>query len=147
MAQVNQDHSYLSQVNRGGLTTPSEMSFLSCLHVWAFYKKIVENEVSSKILLSSNVPSRKVFLLSFSNYLQSSDETRLTFFEQCCEEGHQFKKKLYLFASKCFNIFSKNYVAKIHSSIHENRKRSSYPDIKRDATNFKSKKLQSDKIQ
>jgi hypothetical protein len=33
MAQVNQDHSYLSQVNHGGLTTPSEMSFLSCLNV------------------------------------------------------------------------------------------------------------------
>ena len=143
---IMQGTSFLAQVNRGGLTVPSEMAYLTCSHVWSFYLKIFNDPDLKKILLSSNVSSRKIFILSFTNFLASSDETRLDFVEQCCEKGHKFEKHLKVFASKCFNIFSKNYVSAINSSIHENRKRSSNAEAKRESSNFKSLKLQSEKF-
>jgi len=143
---VMQGQSYLAQVNRGGLSVPSEMAFLTCVHVWSFYLRIFGNPVLKKILLSSNVSSRKIFILSFTNFLLSSDETRLTFIEQCCEKGHKFELHWKIFATKCFNIFSKNYVSAINSSIHENRKRSAKVEEKRDSTKFKALKLQSEKF-
>ena len=143
---VLQGPSYLAQVNRGGLTVPSEMAYLTCIHVWSFYLKIIRDPELKKILVSSNVPSRKIFILSFINFVKCSDETRLTFIEQSCENGHKFEKNLTIFVSKCFNIFSKNYVSAINSSIHENRKRSSNAEEKRDSSFFKALKLQSDKF-
>jgi hypothetical protein len=138
--------SYISQVNRGGLTIPSEMAFLSCAHAWEFYSVLMREPHLKSLLYASTVSSRKVFVQAFFKYLDNGEETKLFFIDQCCEKGHSFSRYLGMFASKCFNIFSKNYVSTINSAIHENRKRSSTDDMKRKNSVLKSKKLQSETI-
>ena len=140
------EKSFVAQVNRGGLTIPSKMSFLSCAHAWSFYKKIFAQPNLKSALLSQTTSPRKVFILAFEKYLSSSHDSRLNFIEQSCEGGHCFKKILSTFAAKCFNIFSKNYVSVLNSAIHENRKRTSDPDSKRISSTLKSKKLTSDTL-
>ena len=140
------ESSFIAQVNRGGLTIPSEQSFLSCAHAWAFYEKILSKADLKSVLLSESTSPRKVFVLSFAKYLSSSHETRLTFIEQTCDQGHSFQGILAAFATKCFNIFSKNYISVLNSSIHENRKRAPDTESKRISSTLKSKKLTSEKL-
>ena len=84
----NNENSYFAQVNRGGLTYPSEMTFLACAHAWEFYQKIMAIKETKLIIQSSNAALRKVFVSSFKMYVSNSYETRLNFIEQCCEQGH-----------------------------------------------------------
>lgn len=144
----NQDKSYIAQVNRGGLTYPSELTFLICAHAWTFYTKVMKDQILKNIL-SKNISSCQVFVQSFLKFLNSSQDTRLTFIEQCCEKGHLFNKHVFILATKCFNIFTKNYISLLNSKIHESRKRSSdkkREPCKREPSVFKSLKLQSEKF-
>ena len=139
-----ENDSFIAQVNRGGLTYPSELVFVICTHAWAFYTEVMKNPKTKKIIIT-NTSSRKVFTQSFIGYLNSSEDTRLAFVELCCEDGHCFDKHLSKFANKCFNIFSKNYVSVLNSKIHQGRKRIQN-ESKRDPSLMKSLKLQSDKF-
>lgn len=138
------DKSYISQVNRGGLTYPSELTFLLCAHAWDFYQKIMKHHETKSIIQSLNMASRKLFVVSFAKYLSDSYETRLNFVEQSCDQGHYFKRHLMVFAAKCYNLFSKNYISVLNSAIHESRRSSSKNEEKRSATTLKTLKLQSE---
>ena len=120
------------------------MAFLSCAHAWEFYSAIMSEPCLKDLMHAPNVSSRKVFVKAFVKYLSSYEETRLCFIDQSCDSGHPFSSQLRLFAAKCFNIFTKNYVSTINSAIHKNRKRNLKDDNKRDETLFKAKKLQSE---
>ena len=135
---------FLSQVNRGGLTTPSELMFLSTAQSWHFYSLIMKNPSCSKLLHSPNVSSRNIFVEALVQFIGSSEETRLNFVEQQCDYGHCFEKVFRVVAKKCFNMFSKNYIAAINSEIHANRKRTQTSETKRESSISKAAKLQSE---
>ena len=129
--------SYIQQVNRGGLTYPSELSFLSCAQAWDFYSKIISEPSLKEQLHATDVTARKVF--------DSSDDTRLFFVDQKCKHGHKFALCAESFAFKCFNIFSKNFVSELNSQIHCQKKCIKEGETKRNPTDLKIKKLISTK--
>jgi hypothetical protein len=135
---------YLSQINRGGLTVPSELAFLTCVQAWKFYSKIMENPILKSLLHSANISSRKVFQTAFVKYLESCEETRHVFLLHSCDKMHIFKQYVVTIAGKIFNLFSKNLVSLLNSEIHSKKGRQSKE--KRDPLRVKVAKLQSGTI-
>ena len=141
--KTGENLSFLNQVDRGGLTVPSELVFLTCCHAWSLYSAIVQEPDLLKLMHSPLVSSRKVFVSTFLKCLENSEQSRSFFTDQICKKGHSFTRSLTDLAGKCFNIFTKNFISEINSEIHE-RKKSSATEVKRDNTCLKVKKLQSE---
>jgi hypothetical protein len=133
---------YFTQVNRGSLTVPSELMFLTCAQAWKFYNSIMERPNLKTLLHSANISSKKVFQLAFLKYLQSCEETNYVFLLHTCEKSHVFKDSVISIAGKVFNLFSKNYASTINSEIHSKKTRKS--EEKRDPLTIKIAKLQSE---
>jgi hypothetical protein len=136
---------YFDQVNRGGLTMPSELSFLTCIQAFSFYNNIIKDLQLKSLLHSQNVSSKKIFQKSFVKYLDSCDQTRNIFLLHRCDQSHIFQDHVILLAGKIFNLFSKNYASFVNSEIHSKRGRKS-DDCKRDPLKMKVAKVQSKKI-
>ena len=136
---------FLNQVNRGGLTVPSELSFLTCVQAREFYKKIMSDSKLKDLLHSPNVSAQKVFQSAFLTFLDCSEETRFLFLIQTCQNDHAFRNITEKFAGKIFNLFSKNFSSVVNSEIHSKRHRKN-DKTKRDPTVFKVAKLQSDSL-
>ena len=140
---VSQSLSFISQVNRGRLSFPTELSFLVCCHAWQLYSAIINDVELKKLLHSPTASGRKVFTKALTKYFESSDETRLFFLDQTCSNGHYFFAHLQSFASKCFNVFTKNFVSELNSQIHRQKQRNHSSEQKRNPTDYKVTKLQS----
>ncbi len=136
---------YISEVNRGGLVFPSELVFSATVLAWDMYQKIKSNENLSQLLFQPNISAQNVFSLTFLNYLDSCENTRLEFIQTECVEGHTFRPKLSLLSKKFFNVVSKNYISVKNSEIHSSKKRKTDEErqTKRAATSHKLAKLQS----
>lgn len=133
---------YISQVNRGGLIIPSELTFLACLQAWNFYQSIIQEPYLKQLLMAPNLKSQKVFETSFIRYLDEWEETRLLFLVNSCSNGHPFCNQVSLLSRKLFNVFSKNFVSVINSEIHRLKSEKS-GNRKRKLSTYKSTKLQS----
>ena len=68
----------------------------------------------------------------------------LTILEQKCENSHPFSERIKSIGARIFNIFSKNFVAELNNTIHEERKRQTAPVTKDSSSSRKIKKLQSE---
>jgi hypothetical protein len=133
---------YFNQVNRGGLTIPSEICFLACIQAWSLYQTLSSSPNLKNLLYTSNVSSRRIFEVVLLKYLDTSEETQVLFQNRCCENGHSFSTFLASFAQKMFNLFSKNFVTVLNSEIHSNKRQNSN-DSKRNPSKHKIAKLQS----
>ena len=130
------------QVNRGGLTIPSELAFLTCIQAWKFYCEIFERPELKKLLFAPNLSSQSVFQKALVIFMSSAEETKATFLTDKCCKGHTFEEFTVSLTRKIFNLFSKNFASVINSEIHA--KKSRMPDdLKRDPVGFKISKLQS----
>ncbi len=138
---------YINLINRGGLVFPSELTFMASVLVWKFYETIKGNPEMFSLLHTPNLSSQRIFEKAFLKYLNGFEETRLTYLIQSCDLGHSVSDLVSLISRKMFNIFSKNHVSKTNSKIHANKKRSAESSTKRDTTNFKVAKLQSETMQ
>ncbi len=143
---IEKNKEYISLVSRGGLVYPSELTFSASVLVWSFYQAIKSQPEKFNLLHSPNVSAQKVFENAFLKYLDSFEETRLSFILKTCDAGHSFSLNLHLLTKKLFNVFSKNFVSNVNSKIHENKKRRSDDDSKRNSLNQKIVKLQSESI-
>ena len=133
---------YFEQVNRGGLSVPSELNFNFCCHAWSLYNSVRKFDYCSNLLFSPNVSSRSIFLDLMHLNLKDSEKT--VFLVQKCSNGHPFLDISQILTQKIFNLFSKNFVSETNSKIHQFKKRqpSSIKD-KRDSMQSKIAKLQS----
>lgn len=134
----------LSEINRGGLTIPSELIFCVCLLAWKFYSAIIEHHELGKVLMSSNLNSRNIFQKAFEKFLESNHETQNLLTAPFCPNGHNFKQSVILLSCSVFNLFAKNFVTMTNSKIHASKKKRSTETNPRDPRNYKVTKLQSD---
>ena len=130
------------QVNRGGLTIPSELAFLTCIQAWKFYGEIINRPELKRLLFTPNSSSQILFQTALVKVLLSTEETKATFLTDECGQGHKFEAFTLLLTRKIFNLFSKNFASAANSEIHSKKSRLSY-NSKRDPVGFKVSKLQS----
>jgi len=136
---------YLKQVNRGGLSIPSELNFNFCSYAWMLYTNIMKNDTLEKMLHSPNMSSRLIFSDILFMYLNDSEE-RGHFLRLKCSKGHSMFETFQILAQKIFNLFSKNFVSVKNSEIQQKKKRLFPPEVKRDALAAKISKLQSQNL-
>ena len=136
---------YLNQVNRGGLTIPSEFIFMTCVQAWNYHSLIVKDPHLSSLLFTPNISAQKIFQHSFLKYLDSNESSSRFFLLNLCKSGHSSSEHVFQIAGKIFNLFSKNFVSDKNSEIHSLKGRKE-PEAKREPTKIKVAKLQSDKL-
>ena len=145
----NNKRSYLDQVDRGGLTIPSETFFLICAQIWNFYATIMKEDHLKEVLYSENNCSRTIFTKAFLKFMDRNEETRLLFLVPICDNGHSLCEIVSGVAEKLFNLFSKNHSLVMNSSIHQSKRKKSSEGsdtVKRDLVKIKVAKLQSDSL-
>jgi len=128
-----------SQVNRGGLTIPSEIVFQMGIYAWNFYSILIKTQCLKQCLISENVPSVLVFEQSFILFFENSENPNVSFLSIKCVVGHSILNFLKPLLRKFFNAFSKNFVVSLNSFINESKINRS----KRNPTSMKVKKLKS----
>lgn len=129
---------FVDQINRGGLQKPTELLFLTCLHVWILYEEMISDEFAKDILSSAKVP-REVFSKAAEKYFVEE----WPFLEmQKCRNGHSFMSTRKQIFKRLHNLFSKNEIAKKNAEIRKEKKHKSSGGP--DGNARKIKKLQSD---
>ena len=132
--------SFLDQINRGGLITPSQWAVMSLAHSWAYYDFVVNNEKSKTFLFTIVTNQADVFVQSLARKLLEDSQTK-TLIQMTCHDGHSFQSHFNDITRKMFNISCKNLVTEINSEIHSGRKRSS-TGPSQSSSSRKLKKLQ-----
>ena len=136
--EIEMKEDFLNQLNRGGLCTPSDVTYLSCLCAWSFFQEIMSASEAKNILLQSK-ETLKVFVASLAEAMTWEDETK-EILELKCMAGHLFEDIFCQITGKMFNIFMKNHVNEQNSKIRgQGKKRTASTEKK----SQKIKKLQS----
>jgi hypothetical protein len=131
---------WLDQVNRGGLITPSQLSVISLAHAWFFFETLMKNPSSKTFLLSTVSNQMSVFVRALTLKMKEVSETK-TILDTVCVDGHKFQKHFQEISGRMFNIASKNLVTEINSVIHASKKRSNFS---KSSSTRKIAKLQSE---
>ena len=140
--EKKQLQSFIEILTRGGLSTPSDMLYLTCLQAHSLYSFINDSEEEKNSMLTAQNP-RQSFVLTFCEKVKDSPETQQLANSEC-DKGHMWSSLLPKIARTMFNIFAKNYVVTVNDDIREKskQKRSKTPGQK-SATDRKVAKLSS----
>ena len=120
-AMQEQSTKFLEQVNRGGLCYPSDLVFVTCLHVWKYYHDIQNQKDAFEYLLATG-ETQQVFLESFLIACKDKEELSVLI-NQKCGNNHDFGKHFRRLVVKMFNTFAKNMCSEKNSAIHSSKKR------------------------
>ncbi len=113
--------SFLEQLNRGGLSTPSDICYISCIYIWNLYFEIKENQdLKSKLFESEN--PMKTFCSALKIQIEN-DADAAVLFDQKCEDNHLFSNIMNKIAIKMFKIMTKNFVKEINETVYKCTKR------------------------
>ncbi len=142
-ADVLAGKAFVDAISRGGLTKPSQLTYITSMHashVWRFISK--DSNLMKLLLNSTN--SRALFVEVFLQQLEDDSNTN-GMLEVECENGHSFKEYVRTIGYSMFNMFAKNYCQECKDEIHAARKRSNVDEdeSKRDPCKMKEKKLKS----
>ncbi len=132
---------FIDEINRGGLLYPSDIVFVSSIHIWSFFKEVTENQEAKKSLLQSTHP-RQVFVGAFMTTCQKNEDTE-PILVSTCKEGHPFDQILVQMAGKLFNMFAKNVCSDVNARQHKEVKRKGPSSTGATSSAAKIKKLQS----
>ena len=131
---------FLMQVNRGGLVTPTDVTYMSCMYIYSFFDSIMKAEDPKGILTASDNP-RAVFLKALEQIMKMSHETN-SFLNLACEDGHEFLPLFMKISASLFNLMMKNFVSEVNSNIKSKsvkRKRESKTPSSRKISKLQSK--------
>lgn len=106
---------FLIQVNRGGLSRPTDLLFICCVHAYGFYNEIMDNEEAKKLILNVKHP-REVFVEAFVSSVSTCPETA-SLLQASCNNGHKFEKLGHEIVKRIFNFFGKNLANDLNSQI------------------------------
>ena len=108
---------FVREINRGGLTKPSDYMYITSVHAAALYTYIFRDEDIRKALLGTENP-RTTFVESFRSLLGRSDVVT-PLLEIKCTKGHSHVKHLERTAFTIFNISSKNYASNLNDELRQ----------------------------
>ena len=130
---------FLKIANRGGLTKPSDAVFMACVHAWALYIQIRDNEESFDLMMHSSNP-RSVFTYCYLEKMLIPKCSSLS--NSSCRAGCSLKPHLRKIGMSAFNLKAKNYIARKNDETAQ-KKRESTVSHKKSSAAKKIKKLTS----
>ena len=132
---------FLNAINRGGLTKPSDLVFVTCTHSSDLFKAIQNDSFLSQQLINC-ANSQSLFVEIFLGKLEEVDCTNSVLMVKCIH-GHPFSEIVRKIARVMFNLFAKNLSSECNSAIHKKRSRDTMNSKKRNPSTMKKKKLTS----
>uniref|UniRef100_A0A0K2VIC1 Putative LOC101234561 [Hydra vulgaris] n=1 Tax=Lepeophtheirus salmonis TaxID=72036 RepID=A0A0K2VIC1_LEPSM len=128
-------------MSRGGLSTPSDILYLTSVYASSLFDYIFDNEEEKTYLMKSPNP-RALFVATFMERMaESSDIVVEAMMNTTCDRGHKWASLLNKITQVLFNIMNKNIIVKRKNNISvQSRKRLSNKQV---MNNRKIKKLQS----
>ena len=114
---------FLKQINRGGLCTPSDSTYICALYARQLYQKIYDKgDIQNMFMGFKN--QRNVFAACLEMKMQY-DVNSAAILEQTCkrEEPHKFSDRIKSIGDRAFNTFSKNFVTERNDEINASKKR------------------------
>ena len=133
--------SFIDAISRGGLTKPSDITYITCLHTSLLWRQIRGDENIWKLFLNSR-NSRALFVGLFLDKL-NEDENTVGMLTTECKKGHRFEVHAKSIAHGMFNMFAKNFATEKNNELHALRRRSKVDkeEKKRDQCQMKEKKV------
>ena len=128
----------LEQVNRGGLCTPTELIYRSCLYNWNFYRTLsAQGSFLDEVYKSRN---SKATYVHMATSLMAEGELSSQILKEHCSCNHSFEAVFPKICYKMFNLMTRNYTFRINDSI---RKKESSIFRKQNVNSNKKKKKSS----
>ena len=130
---------FLDIINRGGLSTPTDQLYITCLYAQSCLDHIKKDPEEWASLMATPNPGAS-FVATFYDKMEESEEVSHMVNNECVFE-HKWSDHLPRIATKMFNIMGKNVVAAKAGEIRESsRKRSSgkHTDVERKITKLRS---------
>ena len=120
---VNEKVEFISIVSRGSLLKPSDLVYITCIHVRILYHHIKARKEAFDLLLASTKP-QSLFTNLFVYILDdNSSMTEIT--TANCGNSHIYSTFAKNIASIFFNLMAKNYISDMNDRIHAGKKRNS----------------------
>ena len=117
-SSIQAKEEFITAINRGGLTKPSDYIYVCSVHSSALCSYIFSQEDLKKSLFSTEKP-RDTFVHSYMHII-GSDENASQLAEVQCTNGHKHKF-LSRVAFTMFNISAKNYGSSLNDSIRKSK--------------------------
>ena len=130
---------YLDIANRGGLTKPSDVLYMTCVHAYALYLHLESNATAWKLLLESS-NTRSVFVSCFVEKMRHPHCGSI--YHATCSKGCKLNVHFPTIAAMSFNLKAKNFVAQKNDEINK-LKRAAAANPKKSAAAKKIMKLTS----
>ena len=115
---------FIQQIDRGGVSFPTEKFYGISLLIWNTYSQIIKNYEAKSLLLSFPNP-RNVFVEVMKLLFNQSDQARETI-NQHCNRGHLYVHIFEQLCGRMFNVFAKNLKQELNSEIHQGKKRAKF---------------------
>ena len=113
----------LEQVNRGGLCTPTELIYRSCLYNWNFYRTLsAQGSFLDEVYKSRN---SKATYVHMATSLMAEGELSSQILKEHCSCNHSFETVFPKICYKMFNLMTRNYTFRINDSIRKKNRLSS----------------------
>ncbi|QQP52644.1 Putative LOC101234561, partial [Caligus rogercresseyi] len=112
---------FLQLLNRGGLVTPSDLVYLTCMHALQLKAELFDDDYTQELFFASSFP-QAVFVNILTKKISNTSASD-SIFGQVCDSPHSFQAFVPSIAAKFFNCMSKNFVQSINDKIHAGRKR------------------------
>lgn len=86
---VDEVSSFIEMLSRGGFLYPSDLLYISCLHMWYLYSNIKSREDSMGIVIQTSNP-RKLFVVAFIRW-HNEQVFAGPLINALCSQGHLFQ--------------------------------------------------------
>ena len=115
------DEEYSAMINRGGLRKPSDIVFVTCLHAFAMWCYIRDdNKIFVSFMNSRN--QRTTFNECFIRKITELNTTQ-SISNAKCAKNHPYKPLLRRISTSVFNCIAVNFTNEKNSDIHDMKKR------------------------
>ena len=116
-----QSSEFFDAVNRGGLSRPTELTFLLVIHCWQVYEEIkLSKDLRSRLLTADS--QRQLFCKVIERTTYSEQSALPLDHATVCSKGHNLKM---LIASRFFNCAAKNLVKDLTNKAENDIRQSS----------------------
>lgn len=106
---------FLKQINRGGLCTPTDLLYISCLYIWNFYQTLDAKKSILHDVYSSSNP-RTTFVCMIKRLMADGKHSSEVILSRC-KQDHTFEHIFNQLSTKFFNIMTKNYVSELNTAV------------------------------
>jgi hypothetical protein len=111
---------FLEQVNRGGLCTPTDLVYLSCLYIWNFYQTLDAHESLLDQVYSSGNP--RTMFAGMVTTLMAEGEHSSEILRTHCRQDHSFDTIFHQISKKIFNMMTRNYVSQLNDAVRQGKR-------------------------